>query len=83
MAKLLFLVGMFIQGEQLMDFGGIVILDQIYFLLLDAKRLAKMPGGPVIRVLHQTFHAHLRAMGLKLTPQHLDIGPESVKGIAG
>src|SRR5689334_14385501 len=72
-AELLLVIGMFVQDEQFVHFGGIVILDQINLLLFDAVGFTKMFDRRMVRVLHQAFDPDLRAVPCKLAPEHFDV----------
>src|SRR5882762_1110606 len=77
-------VRMLIQIEKLVDGRGIVALDDVNLLVPAANVVGrpKMFGRWVLWILYDAFDFFLRAMCLKFTSEHFNIGTIAMKRVA-
>src|SRR5437667_4461241 len=76
-AGFLFIIRVFVEIKELVNFGSVEILEQIHLFLFDAVGLElvslQMFGCWVIYVGHKTLYTGLIAVGSKLAAKHFDV----------
>src|SRR5205823_13062831 len=89
-AGFLFIIRVFVEIKELVNFGSVEILEQIHLFLFDAVGLElvclQVFGCWVIYVGHKTLYTGLIAVGSKLAAKHFDVrinGILSVKRVTG
>src|ERR1039458_3263617 len=73
---------MLVEDEQVVNLRRVVVLKLVNLLLRNRPGFAEMRRGRVLRVLVQTFHAHLRAVMRKFAAEHRHKIRPAVKRVA-